>query len=160
MKVLLKDAGESDAAAIFNMQIAAFLPLLDKYQDHDTNPANESVERLIQRINNPKGRFSKILADGVLAGAINIVEKEKRGYWVSPLFILPEFQGKGLAQKAMVLAEEQFPEAGSWNLSTILEEKGNCYLYEKLGYRKTGLAQKLNDKTTLVYFKKPGRREL
>ena len=158
MKVTLENAAEADAPMIFNMQIESFTPLLEKYQDHDTNPANESVERVIQRINNPKGRFSKILADGVLAGAINIVEKEEHCYWVSPLFILPEFQGKGLAQKAMILAEGQFPEARSWNLSTILEEKGNCYLYEKLGYRKTGVAQKLNGKTTLVYYEKPVRR--
>lgn len=160
MKVTLENAAESDAPKIFNMQFEAFTPLLEKYQDHDTNPGNETVNCVIQRINNPKGHFLKILADGVLAGAINIVEKEELGYWVSPLFILPEFQGKGLAQKAMILAEEQFPEAESWNLSTILEERGNCYLYEKLGYRKTGLSQKLNDKTTLVYYKKPGRRNL
>lgn len=158
MKVILEDAVEADANAVFAMQIAAFRPLLEKYQDYDTNPGNEKVERVIQRINNPHGRFLKILADGVLAGAINIVEKEERCYWISPLFILPEFQGKGLAQRAMTLGEELMPNATSWNLSTILEEEGNCYLYKKMGYRKIGETRKLNDGTTLVYFKKTAQK--
>ena len=111
MNITLEEAKESDAAAVFNMQIIAFRPLLEKYQDYDTNPGNEKLERVLQRIHNPRGRFLKILIDEVLAGAINIVEKEKHCYWISPLFILPEFQGKGIAQKAMILAEELVPQA-------------------------------------------------
>lgn len=158
MNITLEEAKESDAAAVFNMQIIAFRPLLEKYQDYDTNPGNEKLERVLQRIHNPRGRFLKILIDEVLAGAINIVEKEKHCYWISPLFILPEFQGKGIAQKAMILAEELVPQAKSWNLSTILEEEGNCYLYRKLGYRQIGEPKKLNEKTTLVYFEKTAQK--
>lgn len=158
MNITLKEAAESDANAIFAIQLSAFQPLLEKYQDYDINPGNEKLERVLQRIHNPRGRFLKILVDEVLAGAINVVEKEPHEYWISPLFIRPEFQGKGIAQKAMMLAEELVPQANSWNLSTILEEEGNCYLYEKMGYRKTGKPRKLNDKTTLADFKKTARK--
>lgn len=70
------------------------------------------------------------------------------------MFILPIYQGKGVAQKALVLIEKMFPQATSWELATILEEERNCYLYEKVGYIQTGLRKKLNDNTTLVYYKK------
>ncbi|PGU48270.1 GNAT family N-acetyltransferase, partial [Bacillus cereus] len=30
----------------------------------------------------------------------------------------------------------------------------NCFLYEKMGYKRTEVIKKLNDKTTLIYYKK------
>lgn len=65
---------------------------------------------------------------------------------------MPTYQGKGIAQKVMLLIEEMFSQATSWELATILEEERNCYLYEKMGYTKTGVRKKLNDHTTLVYY--------
>ncbi|MBP5280061.1 MAG: hypothetical protein J6Z03_06220 [Erysipelotrichaceae bacterium] len=42
----------------------------------------------------------------------------------------------------------------NWCLDTILQEKGNCYLYEKLGYNQTGKVDKINDKMDIVYYEK------
>lgn len=42
----------------------------------------------------------------------------------------------------------------NWELETILQEKGNCYLYEKMGYYTTGHTEKINDNMTLVFYKK------
>ena len=39
-------------------------------------------------------------------------------------------------------------------LDTILQEKGNCCLYEKLGYHQTGKTEQINDKMTIVYYEK------
>ncbi|ACO28602.1 hypothetical protein bcgnr5378_22090 [Bacillus cereus] len=47
-----------------------------------------------------------------------------------------------------------FPEAQSFELATILEEERNCFLYEKMGYKRTEVIKKLNDKTTLIHYKK------
>lgn len=41
-----------------------------------------------------------------------------------------------------------------WQLDTILEEKGNCHLYEKFGYRKTGKFEKISDIETIVFYEK------
>ncbi|MEC2475131.1 GNAT family N-acetyltransferase, partial [Bacillus thuringiensis] len=71
-----------------------------------------------------------------------------------PMFIHPGYQGKGIAQKVITLIEEIFPEATSWELATILEEEKNCFLYEKMEYKRTEVIKKLNDKTTLIYYKK------
>ncbi|MGP4073545.1 hypothetical protein ACTWQB_13425 [Piscibacillus sp. B03] len=55
----LTKATTDDAAALFDMQVKAFTPLLAKYQDHDTNPANEPIERLTDRIERKMGSSIK-----------------------------------------------------------------------------------------------------
>ncbi len=154
MVVKLEKAIESDANAIFEIQVNAFKPLLEKYKDFNTNPANETIDRVITRINNPDGDFYKIKVDNILVGAIYVFWKEQTQFWLSPMFILSTYQGKGIAQQAITLIEELFPHATTWELATIMEEERNCYLYEKLGYIKTGVIKQLNDDTTLVFYKK------
>ena len=56
---------------------------------------------------------------------------------LSPMFILPQFQGRGYAQEAIRQAEKIHGERG-WELDTILQEERLVHLYEKMGYRKTG----------------------
>ena len=72
-----------------------------------------------------------------LVGAIRVVDKKdgsrKR---VAPVFIMKEFRNKGLAQKAFEEVEKIHGH-DNWKLDTILQEEGNCYLYEKLGYKHT-----------------------
>ncbi|WP_368657091.1 GNAT family N-acetyltransferase [Metabacillus halosaccharovorans] len=154
MKVILEKATANNAKEIFDIQVEAFMPLLDKYKDYETNPANENIEKVVSRINRPNGGFYKIIADNKLVGAIYIFTNEEAQFWISPMFILPTFQGKGIAQKAIKLIEDMFPQATSWELATILEEERNCYLYEKIGYKKTGKTKKLNDNATLTFYKK------
>lgn len=153
MEVRLEKATTNDAQAIFDIQVKAFRPLLDRYKDYETNPANETIERVIMRINRSDGGFYKIYTDDEFVGASCVFWKEEE-FWISPLFILPSYQGKGIAQKAIILTEERFPQARTWELATILEEERTCYLYEKMGYNKTGISKKLNDNTTLVFYKK------
>jgi GNAT superfamily N-acetyltransferase len=153
MELRLEKATNSDAQAILEIQFKAFMPLLEKYKDYHTNPANETVERVITRINNPDGGFYKILYDNALVGAICVFWREKTQFWISPMFILPEYQGKGIAQKAIHLIEELFPQATSWELRTILQEERNCYLYEKIGYKRLeDWKHSLNEKATLVHY--------
>lgn len=154
MEVRLEKATDIDAKSIFDIQVKTFLPLLDKYKDYETNPANETIERVITRINKSNGGFYKILADNTLVGAICVFWKKEGQFWISPMFILPSYQGKGIAQKAITLIEEVFPQATTWELATILEEERNCHLYEKMGYIQTGVSRKLNENTTLIFYKK------
>lgn len=159
MNITLQLAEETDAAAIHRLQIAAFKPLLEKYHDYETSPGNEPVEKTVSRLKNPNSRYFKILADGNIAGAIHIVRKEIKGsLWISPIFIAPAFQGNGIAQLAMKLAEEVFEADRIWELSTLAEETGNCYLYEKLGYKRTSRVEPINENATLVYYKKEMNR--
>lgn len=130
------------------------MPLLKEYNDYNTNPANETIDRVITRINNPDGVFYKILSDNVLVGAICVYWKEQPHFWISPMFILTDYQGEGIAQKAITLIEEFFPQATTWELRIILEEQRNCYLYEKMGCTQTGGKYILEGNATLVHYKK------
>lgn len=47
MEITLEKATESDATDLFQMQIDSFSPLLHKYKDYETNPANETIEKTI-----------------------------------------------------------------------------------------------------------------
>ena len=87
MEIRLEKATENDAQAIFDIQVKAFIPLLNKYEDYETNPANETIERVISRINQSNGGFYKILADNSLVGAICVLWRKDVQFWISPMFI-------------------------------------------------------------------------
>ena len=82
-----------------------------------------------------------------------IDHKEEKYKFLSPIFIMKEFRGRGYAQQAMQLAEE-IHGSSRWELDTILQEKGNCHLYEKMGYKQTGETKVVNERMTLVFYRK------
>lgn len=143
-----------DRMLIRNLQQEAFAGLLEKYQDHDTSPANETLERITWKLQQPDNYCYLIEADGTVVGGIRVVEPEdgsrKR---ISPLFILPAHRGKGYAQAAILEAENRHGRH-NWELGTIAQEKGNCYLYEKLGYHRVDRQTVINDKMTVVGYEK------
>ena len=154
MNVELVRASMEDAETIWRMQRIAFAELLERYQDFDTNPGNEPLEKVQWRFSFPATYFYFIQVDGVNAGAIRIIDHhDDSPKKISPLFVLPQFQGKGIAQAAIREAE-RIHGSDNWCLDTILQEKGNCHLYEKMGYRQTGETRVINDRLTLVLYKK------
>lgn len=155
MPIKLVRATLDDAQRIWRMQIQAFERLVRIYQDIDTNPGCEPIEKVIARLKQPYTFYYMIQAEGETVGAIRVVDKRQEGInkRISPLFILPEYQGRGYAQQAMLEAERIHGSA-HWELDTILQEKGNCHLYEKMGYRQTGKMWRISDKMTLVLYEK------
>ena len=153
-RVELLRSGEKDAAMIRDMQKEAFAGLLEKYQDHDTSPANESLERITWKLRQPDSYYYRIVADGEVVGGIRVVDpgdgSRKR---ISPLFSLPRHRGKGYAQRAILEAEKRHG-AHHWELGTILQEPGNCYLYEKMGYHQTDRRTVLSDILTIIGYEK------
>lgn len=110
-----------------------------------------------------KGQIASAASDwwlvqehGQPIGALRIVrERTEDGLpccRVSPLFILPEHQGRGIGQAALLAAFELYPEAAQWRLSTILQEHANCHLYEKLCFRRTITAPTACPGMDIVYY--------
>jgi predicted GNAT family acetyltransferase len=114
MDITLFKSGLNEASLIHEMQIKAFKPLLNKYHDYDTSPANESLERIIDRLKQSFTDYYIIKSSNLSVGAIRIVRKENQTYRVSPIFILPEYQGKGIAQKVFSIIEEIYNDARLW----------------------------------------------
>lgn len=155
MKIELIRASLKDAKEIWKMQVKSFKNLLDKYQDFETNPASETILNVEMRLKQNFTFFYFIFIDNKKVGAIRVVDykKKNKNKRISPLFILPEYRNKGIAQSVIKICEEIHGNT-NWELSTILEEKGNCYLYEKLGYHPTGKTQVINDRLTLIFYHK------
>ena len=155
MKIDLIRASLKDTKEIWEMQVKSFKNFLDKYQDFETNPANEPISNVEMRLKQNFTFFYFIFVDNKKVGAIRVVDyKEKsRNKKISPIFVLPEYRNKGIAQSAIKICEEIHGNT-NWELSTILQEKGNCYLYEKLGYYPTGKTQFINDRLTLIFYHK------
>lgn len=158
MEITLNRAQITDAALIHAMQTAAFLPLYERYHDDETSPAKEPVGAVTARLMQPNTDYYIVHLDGEPVGAVRAVdhgtENGQRIYRISPLMILPAYQNRGIGSRVMQLVLAKYPEADLWRLSTILQEKGNCRLYEKCGFRQTGKLTPLNEQMTLVYYEK------
>lgn len=152
--VTLQRADASDAEQILQMQKASFAPLLERYQDYDLNPANETADRVRARLMQKETYYYYITVNGEAVGAIRIVDaKDGSRKRISPLFVLPQHQNRGYAQAAIREAE-RLHGAENWELSTIMQEQGNCHLYEKMGYHRTGAPQIVSERMTLVQYEK------
>lgn len=154
MVISLTKAESKDGEIIHAMQIKSFIPLLKKYQDYETSPVNEQIEKIIDKINQSFTDYYIIKSDSLDVGGVRIVKKNDKYYRVSIIFILPEYQGKGIAQEVFKMLERMYSDAYEWELDTILQEQGNCHLYEKVGYKQTGETKVINDRLTLIFYKK------
>jgi hypothetical protein len=113
--------------------------------------------KVIDRLNQQCIHFYSINYEGKTAGAVRIVPKDNGNRCrINPLFILPEYQDKGIAQEVFKIIETEYRPQKGWESDTILKEQGNCHLYEKMGYKRTGEYKKINNRMTLVYYGEVG----
>ena len=154
MGITLVKVTREDLETVWRMQIDAFSGLLNTYQDYDMSPGAEPVEKIIARFEMPGSVYYFVMAEGEKVGVIRVVDKNdgsrKR---ISPLWIMAEYRGRGYAQQAITAVEELYG-SDNWSLDTILQEKGNCHLYEKMGYHRVGEIEHLNDKMDIVFYEK------
>ena len=155
MEMKLIKIGIDDAEKLWKMQVKAFQDLYEKYQDAETSPSTEKIDKIIMRLNQSFTYYYFIEANGRIVGAVRVVDQQEEGTAkrISPIFIMKEYRNKGYAQKAIQLVEE-IHGSSNWELNTIIQEKGNCYLYEKMGYHQTGKTETINNKLTLVFYRK------
>ena len=146
---------ENNIDIVYEIQRAAYKPLYEKYRDDSTSPYMESKEMTLQKYTRIGTKGYIFYKDGVPVGCVRInLDSENRSGRVSALGVLPQYQGQGIAKQALLEIERIHSAINKWFLDTILQEEGNCHLYEKIGYKRTGRSEKLNDKMTLVYYEK------
>lgn len=147
-------ATTDDAKDIHKMKYEAFLPLYERYHDDETSPVKEPLDKVIWQIQQEKNDYYFIKFQGALVGAVRVVEREKSVFYISSIFILPEYQNQGIGGKVITQLFALYPNAVTWKLSTILQEKRNCHLYEKYGFLKTGKKTKINENMTIIDYEK------
>lgn len=141
--------------AVFEIQQKAYKPLYEKYRDGETSPYLENKELVLQKYTRAGTKGYVFIEDGVPVGAVRVALcPERKSGRISALGVLPEYQGQGIAQKALLKIEQIHSDVENWSLGTILEELRNCCFYEKAGYKKTGVTEKIKDGMTLVFYEK------
>ena len=152
MNIELVRISVDDTGKLWAMQVQAFQKLLDKYQDFETNPANETKEKIKTKLLQEHTFFYYIYEGNNIVGAIRVIDRRdgsrKR---VAPVFIMEKFRNRGIAQKTFCEIE-RIHGKDNWELDTILQEKGNCHLYEKLGYVKIGEIERTNDRMDIIHY--------
>lgn len=154
-------ATAKDAKLLHQLQLEAFMPLYERYQDDETSPAKENLEKIRWKITEPGSEFYIIFYDGKPAGGIRIRNHQNNVTydnvnWISPIFVIPSFQNLGIAQTILKMVFKLYPKTVSWKLDTIKQEVGNCHLYEKCGFIREGEEYMVNERMTLVKYERKG----
>lgn len=77
MSIKLVRIGVNDAEKLWTMQVQAFQKLLDKYQDLETNPANETKEKIKTKLLQKQTFFYYIYEGNDIVGAIRVIDKKR-----------------------------------------------------------------------------------
>ncbi|MFF2176328.1 GNAT family N-acetyltransferase [Lysinibacillus sp. NPDC058147] len=151
MNIVIKRTNEIEAPILLEIQKEAFEDDLRKYEDHDTSPVNEPVERLLRKIELFK--HYTIWHNNEIIGGIDVRDLKDNKYRLNRIFISKKYQNKGLGSQIMKLVEEEFPSAVEWVLDTPHLNIRNHHFYEKMGYKKIGQHQ-INEKLILIDYTK------
>jgi GNAT superfamily N-acetyltransferase len=154
MDLQLIKATSADAEIMLRLQRKCFAKHFERYHDVSSSPYNETLGKMLFRINYEKGSYYKIVSNNILVGCIWVFEKEPEIFRVGIVYILPKYQSKGIGQKTLTMAENLHNVAKLWEIDCPEDLSINRRCYEKVGYKLTGEKEVINEKLTLVYYKK------
>ncbi len=88
----------------------AFQDLYAKYQDPETSPATETLDKIMMRLEQPFTHYYFIDVNGINVGAIRVVDTKEanKSTRISPIFIMKEFRGKGYAPDFVIASPKNF----------------------------------------------------
>ncbi len=154
MKVVFRQATIEDADILLEIQKKAFQESLELYKDYDTNPANESLEKMAHKIRNHF--YYVITADDNMVGGIHAYKKSNRHCYLNRIYIHPDYENKGIGSKAVefILNHEDFRDIELWTLDTPHKSYRNHSFYEKLGFVKTGEVEEVSPELKLIHYEK------
>lgn len=136
----------------FKMHRKGFTPTFLKYRDR-INPVFNSYGKFKKYFNYENMIMFWIISDNMKTGQLWLGFKDDC-IILSRIFVLPDYQNRGIAQQAIAFAQQLYPDYKVWRLDTIKQERRNCHLYEKLGYIPIGAERKINKRMTLIEYEK------
>ena len=108
--ITLKPIGPESAGLVQSLVHAAFAPLLARYQDHETSPANKSTSQIERALAREMSDGYLILHDEETIGYVRVDERMEGVFSLSDLCIVPQWQNRGYAQEALRLIEARYPK--------------------------------------------------
>lgn len=152
MDIELKKIEQDEIVKAFFMQKKGFFPTYLKYFDK-INPIFKSYSAFKKKFVNENITWYFIVHNGIKIGEIEIEFKQDFVH-ISDFFILTEYQNKGAGQQVLQYIHNMFSDYKHWHLMTIKQEKRNCHLYEKFGYKKTNLEIPINKRMTIIEYER------
>jgi len=153
MKIL--DATVADAAAILELQRAAYRSEAELYNDFYIPPLRESLEELSALF--ASHVFLKAVVDGAIAGSVR-ARSDGTSCFIGRLIVAPAYQRRGVGSRLMKAVEDRFPAVERFELFTGHKSEFNLRFYEKRGYREF-MREPSSDRLTLVFLEKENRPE-
>lgn len=158
MNIRIVKAEIEDLKLIVEGQKRAFYDCYQRYQDHEMSPYNVTPEMMKSIFENDF--LYKIIYEEKLVGAIYVHENPDPFHMkLHGIFVEPEYQDKGIGRWAIEHVEAQHREAVTWVLETPHDLKRNHYLYEKLGYKRTGDEDYVNENLSIIHYRKEVTKE-
>ena len=151
-----------DVKILWEIQTNAFMPLYERYKDQG-NPALRDETDISRRLGSEYFSCFTILLDGEIVGGLwykvkgSCVGEETLGdgkYYLQRVFIAPDMQSKGIAQRAILESEAYFEDAKTFLVDFPEDLKKNRRCYEKAGYRDTGKRVYVQEGLVLACFEK------
>lgn len=150
MGVSLVKIKKCELRTAWRMQQKGFIDVYFKYFDK-TNPVLNSYIKFVRYFERLDMYW--IIADEIYVGQIWISAKENQAL-LARIFVLKKYRNNGFAQNAIAYAESMYPQCRIWHLDTIVQEKRNCHLYEKLGYKPCGVERRMNKRMSIIDYEK------
>ncbi len=109
-KLSFQRASENDLEQIVSMYRDSFKELYDRYHDEKTSLYKEPVEVIKIKILQDNSFFFFIILNRSKVGLIRvIIDAKENSAKLSPLLVLPKFQGQKIAQNSLLVIENLFP---------------------------------------------------
>ena len=137
MHIRFQRAKEIDAAKLVEIQNKAFY---EDYVKYGMCPGyNRSIESMIKSITTAD--TFKIIVDNMIVGDIIVSKKGEYEYYLGGICVIPEYENKGIGQKAMTFIDKYYEDAKVWTLETPADKIRNHYFYKKCGFEITDTIQ-------------------
>ena len=151
-----------DVDILTSIQQKAFKPLYEMYHD-EGNPYLRDKRDILCRLANTKFLYLTVLSDGEIVGGIlyrlkgstPFIENLTSGeYYLTRVYILPEFQSKGIATEAILQSEKFLKNPKKLYVDFPEDLDKNRKWYIKCGYKDTGKRLEVERGLTLACFEK------
>lgn len=159
MKISLRKAELKDCNTIEELQKLSYAPMIKKYQRAEICIGCQSFDEVKSKLTLRHHNYLIIEYGFVPVGLIHLEDHESEHVkQLHTICVLPSYRGKGIAQRALDLLEEQwiapFSEEGMLAIDAIKEEPVAAYLTEKRGFSAVS-EESIDDTMTKVHFIKP-----
>lgn len=151
----IEKATTEDAEEILELQKLAYISEAEIIDDFTIPPLHQTTDEILSEFDNQV--FIKIEHKGRIIGSVRC-RLENGTCHIGKLIVHPDHQNHGVGTRLLQGAENQFPDAGRYELFTSSKSEKNLHIYEKCGYRPFK-RKVISDKLTLVFLEKINNKE-